>query len=192
MKRLCDIPAETLASIKERWTASLYDSFPAQTATFLRQQQDRFRNPMGHALRTGAAGILDTLAADGGAGELAPHVDEIVKVRAVQDLSPSASLRFIFQLKRIVREELGGAEGASCQAMEEQIDELALQAFDVYVGRRERICELRVDEIKRQAGKLFERMNRFYGPPDGARPGAAAPDAGQTQEVDEMEKGKGQ
>ena len=38
-------------------------------------------------------------------GEILPHIDAIVRVRAVQDLSPGVALAFLFQLKDLLREE---------------------------------------------------------------------------------------
>jgi hypothetical protein len=87
-------------------------------------------------------------------------LDRIVRIRAVQDLSPSQAVEFVFLLKRAVREELGEAlaKQVDLSALHAWIDGLALQAFGLFVECRQRIYELRVREIKRRASTLLERM----------------------------------
>ena len=71
----------------------------------------------------------------------------------------------MFLLKRAIREQLDTPSGRDAvadelPAIESRIDELALQAFDVYVQCREKIYQLRIDELKRQTYMRLERLNR--------------------------------
>ena len=82
-----------------------------------------------------------------------------------QDLSPAEAVGFVHQLKRAVREVLGGAsdEGLPSRArseLEDRIDALALSAFEVYTRCREQVFEIRVRAAHRRAATLLERFNR--------------------------------
>ena len=43
--------------------------------------------------------------------------------------------------------------------LDNRIDEIALLAFDVYSACRQKISDIRVNEVKNQVGKLLERAN---------------------------------
>jgi hypothetical protein len=87
-------------------------------------------------------------------------LDEVIRVWAVQDFTPSQAMAFVFIWKKIIREELaqelkdpGLAE--ACLELESRIDGLALLGFDVYMKRREKLYEIRVDEVKKRIGGLL-------------------------------------
>jgi hypothetical protein len=84
------------------------------------------------------------------ASELSSAIDGIVRIRAVQEFTPSAAVGFVYTLRGILREELADAalDPAGHAALERGVDRLALVAFDVYMQCREKIFEIRVREIK--------------------------------------------
>ena len=103
---------------------------------------------------------------------------DIIKIRAVQELSASQAVGFLFPLKEAVRSELGTAVTDSrfsreLAELEGQIDRIALAAFDMYVHCREQINELRVNEMKRQVSWVVERLNGRGRSRDGVGPGAS-------------------
>lgn len=136
--------------ILERWLQAVLGTYPAETARFLAGVADPFGNPVGHTLRTGLARLLDVLAAEPAAAELAAAVDGIVRIRAVQDFAPSAAVGFVHALRGILREELGGAALADAEraVLDAGIDRMALAAFDVYMQCREKLFEIRVRELR--------------------------------------------
>jgi hypothetical protein len=163
---LKDLPPEKQAAILSRWIEAILATYPDQTATFLKQGQDRFTNPVGHTITRTVGALFAELSRGGDAAAMAPHLEDLIRVRAVQDFSPSLALSFVFALKPIVREELDPGTGGPPAAMallEARIDDLALQAFDLYVASREKIYEIRVNEIKRRTAGLMKRMERVYG-----------------------------
>jgi hypothetical protein len=88
----------------------------------------------------------------------------MVKVRAIQDFRPSEAVAFAFGLKDIIREELGDAWGKKelhneLTAFNRRIDALALLVFDAYVKSREKVYELRVNEVKNRVSRLLKRAN---------------------------------
>ena len=165
-------------------------AFPAESARFLSGRQDPFANPVGHAVRSGAETLFDALIG-GASSDAADRVlADLAAILAVQEFAPSVGVAFPFALKRIVRELAdasgdGKARGAALREFEAAADALALKAFDRYVEARERLMQVRINEIKRLA--------RFYAPEDGAaarprrapgaRDGSCGPAAAEAPEV---------
>jgi len=137
-------------AVLERWFQAVLATYPADTARFLASGADPFANPVGHTVREGLGRLYDRFVTDVPASELSSAIDGIVRIRAVQEFTPSAAVGFVYTLRGIVREELAGAAlDLSGQAeLESGIDRLALVAFDVYMQCREKIFEIRVREIK--------------------------------------------
>jgi hypothetical protein len=89
-------------------------------------------------------------------------LDEIIRIRALQNFTPSQALAFIFLLKIVIREELAEEIrkenlAAEILELESRIDGLALLGFDVYTKRREKIYEIKADEAKRRVSGLMRK-----------------------------------
>ncbi len=154
---------ERRKAILERWTEQVLASYPADTGKFLREQRDPFHNPVGRTIAGSVGPLLDAAVA-GVVDEAAmTALDAILRVRAVQDLSPSTSLGFLLKLRDLVRSEIAGLLGADRTAVLEQLDrgadELVLAGFEVYVGCREDIWRIRTEEIQRRSTKVLERLD---------------------------------
>jgi len=147
-----DILEKRKKDILDRWFQDVADTYPEKTTHFLRNKADRFANPVGHAVQQGLEGLLNGLLSGAGDDALAPHLDEIVRIRAVQQFSPSTAVTFIFSLKNIVRETcraVGTQEPPQGLAeLDSRIDGLALLAFDNYMACRETLFEIKVKELK--------------------------------------------
>lgn len=155
---------EKKSDISKRWLEVILASYPNDKSGFLMNQQDRFANPIGYTFTTGIDGILEVLVKGEDFSESISFLEDIIKVRAIQDFSPAKAMAFIFQLKTIVREALGKDIGQSqinlaLLEFESKIDDLALTAFDIYVKCREQIYELRTDELKRMTFTLLKKAN---------------------------------
>ena len=132
---------------------------------FLERESDRFQNPIGSTLAKETEFLYDVLLRPWNRDEIAPHLDAILRIHAVQDFSPAHAVRFVFLLRRAIRDEFktelrGNGLADELPVFESRIDDLALEAFDVYMQCREQIYKLRIDEVKRQAQVLLERANR--------------------------------
>jgi hypothetical protein len=168
---LRDILKESQSAIVERWLAETLASYQSSGAEFFQQTKDPFANPVGCALARGMTGVVDCLLTEKPIESVRGNLDEIVKIRAVQDFSPSQALSFVFLLKKAVRKELGGRidkQGltADLARFESRIDEVALLAFEIYVHCREQVYQLRVDEVKRSVSGIMTRFNRKGAKPD--------------------------
>ncbi|MCP4667441.1 MAG: hypothetical protein GY849_13850, partial [Deltaproteobacteria bacterium] len=106
----------------------------------------------------------DAVTGEGDGERISSCLDNIIRVRAVQDFRPSQAVAFVLQLKRLIREEVRektseNGHARELEALENRIDETALQAFDIYSQCRQKIYEIRVHEVRNQVGGLLERAN---------------------------------
>lgn len=118
----------------------------------------QFTDPVSYIIEKNTAAILKWLIKAADDNDLAEPLEEICRLRAVQNNKPSEALGFIFVLKQIIRESLERENLIRQYAVElgnvdERIDEIAGQAFDFYCACQAQIYELRVNEIKRMYGR---------------------------------------
>jgi hypothetical protein len=150
------------AAILGQWLAMIYESYPPETAIFLRKEKNRFDNPAGYRLSEGLAGLYNVLLQEMERDQIMACLDEIIRIRALQNFTPSQALAFIFLLKNVIRLELAEEIqkenlAAELLDLESRIDGLALLGFDVYTKRREKIYEIKADEAKRRVSGLMRK-----------------------------------
>jgi len=147
---LSEVLAEKREAVLERWFQAVLATYADETARFLASGADPFANPVGHAVRDGLGRLYDRFALDSPEAELSSAIDGIVRIRAVQEFTPSAAVGFVYALRGILREEMASAalDTPAQAALENGIDRMALVAFDVYMKCREKIFDIRVREIK--------------------------------------------
>lgn len=145
--------------ILKRWISLTLETYPPDASGFLKLEKDRFTNPVGHTISTGSETLLDELIHGESLDKIISALESIIRIRAVQDFTPSQAIAFIFLLKKAVREELKPRnEGFKTEderkildellLFETRIDRLATLAFDVYVKCRDDIHRIRMDEAK--------------------------------------------
>jgi hypothetical protein len=147
---------------------------------FAGNHPDTFANPAGMILKEGLAALFEALVEGAEPERCRAALTPVIRLRAVQEMPPSQALAFVTQLKSVVREVLGdrmreGDWPDALLAFEAQIDQAALWAFDIYSECREKIFELRVNEMKRNRGHLWRRMR-----PQNAAPLASSGPTGLT------------
>jgi len=160
-----DLVQQKQDAISKRWLDLIYATYSGDGAKFFRREKDQFSNPVGHTMREGTRGIVEGVIGEMDAEKVCSCLKEIIKVRAIQEFSPSQAVSFVFQLREAVRKELGSDEGnpalsAEIDHIDRNIDQAALFAFDVFVKCREQFYELRVNEIKRNVAMIIRRVNR--------------------------------
>lgn len=148
--------------ILTKWCDAAYGSYAPDTSRFLKSQKDPFANPVGNALSSGLAGLLDQLPSELDRQRVTLHLDPIMRIRAVQDFSPSQATAFILTLKHILRGLLSGelrteALRDEFGQLEANIDRLCLMAFDLYVSCREKVYQLKANETRNRVFRAFER-----------------------------------
>jgi hypothetical protein len=171
MPTLSDLIEQNKETILARWFDLILATYPKETALLWKQQRNPHTNPVGNRIREGIQGILTCLLADEYGPEhdqAAVFVDDIVRVRAVQDFRPSEAVAFIYLLKKVLREDLWTQIKTSdlfveLLALESKIDSLALLSLDVYAKCREKLYEMRIKEVKNVQKRLLERANLICG-----------------------------
>lgn len=146
----------------KQWLDVLLDSYSQQAAEFMRAQKNRFDNPVGNNMRRALEMLYDNLRGGFDPMEAAEPLDGIVRVRAIQDFMPSDSLAFIMQLKEVIASALGPSASREDIApdlakLTHDIDRMAFLAFDLYVGCRNQLAEIRVKEIERHNHMAWRR-----------------------------------
>lgn len=150
-----------------KWFQLILETYPADTSRFLKREKDRFINPVGYTISQEIEALYDELLLEMNPDKLTACLDKIIKIRAIQNFPPSQAVAFIFLLKKAIREELAN-EIKEKQAFEEllklesRIDKLVLLALDTYMKCREKVYEIRVNEVKEERErvlKLLERAN---------------------------------
>jgi hypothetical protein len=139
--------------ILKSWFQVTVDSYPADTARFLKSQNDPFANPVGQTTYQSLDALVDVLIHGGGSEAMAAALDPVLRIRAVQTFAPSKATGFIFSLKQIIRQHVEDNRNdakTSLMRVDRQIDEMALTAFDIYVACREKIFELKATESRKQ------------------------------------------
>ena len=149
--------------IVRKWFELVLATYPEDSRDFFRKQKNQFANPLGHNIREGITGLFEAIVDYGCDREKAePFLAQIIKIRAVQEFSPSEALSFVLDFKKLLRDEFAGTDrelDKDLEKLEQDLDRLALQAFDVYMECRERIFELRVNELRNLMFGALERAN---------------------------------
>jgi hypothetical protein len=165
--KLSALLSQKKSIIGQRWLHLLCDSYPPETSVFLKKEKNRFDNPMGSSLAQGIQGLLEALLQGMDPDRLRSSLDEVIRIRAIQDIPPSQAMAFIFLLKKVIREELKvelrqGHLAEELLELESRIDGLALLGFDVYTKRRETLHEIRVNEVKKRVSGLLRRTGMSF------------------------------
>jgi hypothetical protein len=151
---------EKKSTIVNNWIQSIYETYPSETSNFLRDQKNRFSNPVGHAIADCAEKILDVLIESFDIQKIKIVLQELIKIRAVQDFSPSHAVGFIFLLKNSILSQLKDKieNDNICEEyllIESQIDGITMAAFDTYMEAREKLFQIHINEIKSRSQNII-------------------------------------
>lgn len=149
------------------WLEAALRAYPDESYQFLKSKKDQFNNPIGHALREEMGALFDALLADDFGEATAGSLDRILRQRAVQDFPASRAVAFVFALKSIVRRELAREQSAGeldreFLDLDRGIDRLGLLAFDVYTACRQKINDIRCEELRRNHYLLLKRAGMVH------------------------------
>ncbi|MGE5172215.1 MAG: RsbRD N-terminal domain-containing protein [Betaproteobacteria bacterium] len=154
---------EKKSVILKKWFDEVADTYPDNTSSFLKKKKAQFTNPVGYNLAEGLEGLFEALLQGVILDKVSAFLDSIVRIRAIQEFTPSEAVAFVFQLKKIVRQELGieilQQQGIAEElaAFDAAIDDLALFSFDIYMKCREKIYELKANEARNMTFRLLQQ-----------------------------------
>ncbi len=165
---LQDFMGQNATALKKLWYESVLATYPSETAQLLRSKKDQFSNPVGYTLKTMIEEVVEGLSAGAKVQELAAAFYPLIRIKAVQGFSPSEAVSSVLKLKHSVRELL--ADSASSKSgfhvleeLDPVIDELLCSCFDLYVDCRQKLSEIKEDELKRNCYMLLKKADLVEG-----------------------------
>ncbi len=158
-------------TITKQWFDLVVRTYPSDTQQFLKSQQDPFANPVGQTTLKGLQLLFDEILNGVDRESVLPFLDPIIRIRAVQDFSPSMAVAFILDLKKIVRNIAGDTmleeyPLADWMAFEHNVDALALIGFDIYARCRETVYTLKADNERTRVLRTFARAGLLATEPE--------------------------
>ncbi|MBS0014486.1 MAG: RsbRD N-terminal domain-containing protein [Desulfobacterales bacterium] len=157
----------------DQWMDALMSTYPNESARFFKDTTDPFANPVGSAFRNGIRNLFAVLAADAYDPDAARQaLDPMVRVRAVQELAPSAALGFITQIKAIMAadgkalKDAARADKVRMDKIAEHADKALLTAFDLYMGCKKHIYTLRARQASNSVRQLLVKNELICEVPD--------------------------
>lgn len=172
---LADRLRKRRGEIVRRWADDVLASYPSSGAAFFRNEADPFHNPVGATIRRSMDTLYDHVLGDADDAAALGALDDIIRIRSVQELSASQATGFVFALKGVIADAITEAHTPELTTelltLHARLDALSLQAFDAFMACREQVWEIRarqasarVHTLLRQAGMLADEDDP---PPDG-------------------------
>jgi hypothetical protein len=154
--------AERKAELSQKWAELVLKTYPKETQKVWTRQKDRFQNPVGAAIIEATGELFDHLIEWRDAERMARSLDKLIRIRAVQDFTPSQAISFVFLLKKLLRDEFFQSmkkDGTLEELLrfEAKVDNLAMMSFDIYSKSREEVFRFRVEEVKRSQSSLLRK-----------------------------------
>ncbi len=152
------------SSVVKKWRNLIIGTYPTDTQRFLKKEKNKFSNPVGHSITEEIEVLYEQIIKGEGFDKISAGLDNIIRVRAVQDFKPSEAVGFLLGLKKLIKEELlqAGEENDFLherERLDQRIDDIALLAFDIYSLCRQKLYEVRVNEVRNQVGNLLKKAN---------------------------------
>ncbi len=166
-KGLREILEQKKGPIVEKWRKHIHKSYPPETAQFLQREKNKFSNPIGSSIEESIWPLYDQLIGEADPATTKKLLDNLVRVRAVQDFTPASAVQIIFALKKIIRKEVFGIvqkKGLVNEYLEfeSEIDRFGLLAFDVFMECRERVWEIKRNDLLKRPYLLSGGMCPSY------------------------------
>jgi hypothetical protein len=158
---------ENKSNVIDKWLRTVIATYPEQSSFFLFNKKDKFANPLGWTISNEIKNLFENIITDYNKENIRKSLENLTQIRAIQDFAPSEACGIILMLKPIIQEEfLKNLTDKNILTelfiINERIDESALQMFDIYMLTREKIYEIKANEIKNKNFRMMERISRKY------------------------------
>jgi len=160
---LKDVLQEKKPAIVKKWFEAVLETYHENARGPLGKREAQFTNPVGYNLAQGIEGLFDAIREGLIPDDVSRFLDDMIRIRAVQDFTPSQAVAFIFEVKKIVRKELSGEILNDPHILEDlavwdsAVDDLVLFAFDIYMQCREKIYDLKANEARNLTFRLLQK-----------------------------------
>lgn len=137
--------------IVHRWVDYALSTY--KSSTFFKKEKDKFANPIGGNFREALDKLFILISQGSDPKEFVPPLETLMSIRSVQEFSPSQAVAPLNALKHITREVFSADKErahlvAELYDFEFAVDLAVFAAFDIYMQYRERIYQIRINEIK--------------------------------------------
>ncbi len=135
-------------------------TYPEESQSFFKESAKQFTNPIGYNIYQSIEKIIDNIIKEEPIESFISPLEEIVRIRAVQDFTPSQAIGFIFLIKKALQDELE-KEVEPLQLLDflTRVDSLVLVAFDIFMKYREKIYDLKSKELIDRTWWILKKWN---------------------------------
>ena len=149
--KLSEALQEKKKKILSIWIDRTLDSY--SSSDFFKRSHDQIANPIGANIRDGLTTVLELLLQEAKTEEFTSALDQVIRIRAIQEFTPSQAVVPFLELKWVVRQVLADDKNTSSliqdlATLDCNIDRIALAAFDIYTTCREQLYQVRIQELK--------------------------------------------
>ena len=137
--------------IVKNWVEYTLSTYGA--SVFFTKERDKFANPVGGTVREALDNLFGLLSKGAEKEEYVPWLEQIIAIRSVQEFTPSQAVAPFNAVKHITRDILGKDKErrhlvSELYDFEFAVDLAVLSAFDIYMQYRERLYQVRINEIR--------------------------------------------
>ena len=133
------------------WIERTLDSYIS--SGFFKRSRDKFANPVGANIKEGLTRLYNLLVQGADQQEYVEPLDQVIRIRAVQEFSPAQAVAPILELKWVVKQVFSADKEcrdllSELDSFDCDVDRAALAAFDLYMECRDRLHRARIRELK--------------------------------------------
>jgi len=157
----CHLLERHRKAILQEWVDSILKTYPTETYDFITKRENFFMQTVGQIFSDSCEKIFDGLLRRENPEDLRKYIDDIIRIRAVQEFKPSQAAGFFFNLKKIIRERLSREISKNnlydeLFEFEMSVDGACNVAFDIFMECREKIYELKANELRNWTYRIIE------------------------------------
>ena len=165
--KIKDLLLENQTKLTDKWFKAIIDTYPAESDKLFIDIKDKFANPVGNAFREALPVIFESIVGSAGDEETQKALAAVIRIRAVQDYTPAEAVSYLFILKDVLRSELidkteSKKDLKAYLEIESNIDQAACITFGLYMEMKEKIFELKANQVKNTFGKMVDKLNAKY------------------------------
>lgn len=169
--QLTEFLSKNKSELVNKWVESVISTYPKDSCRFFLNETNDFANPVGTTTRKVIEDVFDALLEKTISAEMVKErLEPMIRIRTVQNFTASESLSFIFNIKKIVKQVMGGGYQSLNEKekslFENRIDDMALIGFDIYMVCKEKIYQIKADEIRVRTFGALERAGLLAKIPD--------------------------
>jgi len=133
------------------WIERTLDSYTAPG--FFKSSKDPFANPVGVNIANGLTALFELLLSKSEQSTYRVPLDQVVRIRAVQEFTPSQAMAPFLELKWVIRQVFSNHKDTQpligrLDTLDCDIDRMTLSAFDIFSECKEQLYRNRIRELK--------------------------------------------